>query len=94
MGNSSTAGTTIDIGIDSSKPLNSGEIVKVNNRRISGFPEFIMDWVSRQTDEITNKLLTLPNIVIIPPRSFGQNAVIDGSFDKFLDRFSKDSQEK
>lgn len=89
-----TSGTTIDIGLDTSKPLALKNIIKVNNRRIAGFPEFIMDWVSRQTDEFTNKLLTLPNIVIIPPRSFGQNAVVDGSYSDFLDRFSKESLAK
>ena len=53
-----------------------------------------MDWVTRQTDEFTNKFLTLPNIVIIPPRSFGQNALVDGSYADFTDRFSKDRIEK
>lgn len=52
-----------------------------------------MDWVARQTDEITNKLLTLPNLIIVPPRSFGQNAVLDGSFSDFVDRFSESSLE-
>jgi hypothetical protein len=94
IGDGVTSGTTIDIGLDTSKPLSADNIVKVNNRRISWFPEFIMDWVSRQTDELTTKFLTLPNIVIIPPRSFGQNAVVDGSYSDFLARFSKDSLEK
>jgi hypothetical protein len=89
-----TSWTTIDIGLDTSKPLALNNIIKVNNRRISWFPEFIMDWVSRQTDEFTNKFLTLPNIVIIPPRSFWQNAVVDGSYSDFLDRFSKESMKK
>ena len=82
---------TIDIGLDTSKPFTMNNIIKVNNKRISGFPEFIMDWVSRQTDEFTNKFLTLPNIVIIPPRSFGQNAVVDGSYSDFLSKFSEKS---
>ncbi len=70
MGDPSTSGTSINIDIDSAKPLEIGKIVKVNNKRIAGFPEFIMDWVGRQTEELTNKLFTLPNLIIYTPRSF------------------------
>lgn len=45
MGDGTTSGTSIEIGVDSAKPLTVGNIVKVNNKRISGFPEYIMDWV-------------------------------------------------
>ncbi len=87
-----SGGTSIDIGIDIdfAKPFSLGDIIKVKNRRIAGFPEFIMDWVARQTDEITNKLLTPPNLIIVPPRSFWQNATLDGSFSDFMNRFSQD----
>ena len=54
----------------------------MKNRRIAGFPEFIMDWVARQTDEITNKLLTLPSLVIVLPKGVG-----DGSLSNFLEKF-------
>ncbi len=64
-------------------------IVKVNNTRIPGFPDFIMDWVARQTDEITNKLMTPPNIVVIPPRNFSQYGTSDKSFSNFSDAFSQ-----
>ncbi len=47
-----------------------------------------MDWASRQMDEVTNKLLTLPNLVIVLPRNFSQNGVVDGSFSNFLEKFS------
>lgn len=94
LGDGQSGDTSIEISIDSAKPFNLGNIIKVKNRRISGFPEFIMDWVARQTDEITNKLLTPPSLVIIPPRTFGQNATLDGSFSDFLGKFSKDRMEK
>lgn len=51
--------------------------MKLKNKRIAGFPDFIMDWVSRQTDEVTNALLTPPNLIIIKPTSVGQNAQFD-----------------
>lgn len=47
-----------------------------------------MDWVARQTDEITNKLLTLPNLVIVLPKDFSQNGVQDGKFSNFLEKFN------
>lgn len=53
-----------------------------------------MDWVTRQTEEITNALFTPPNLTIIPPTSIGQHANIDGSFQNFLDQFSQKSAEQ
>jgi hypothetical protein len=73
IGDPGNAGTQISIDIDSAKPLEIGKIVKVNNKRIAGFPEYIMDWVGRQTEEMTNKLFTLPNLIIYTPKSFGPN---------------------
>ncbi len=46
-----------------------------------------MDWVARQTDQITNSLLTPPNLIIIQPTSVGQNAQFDGSISGFKDTF-------
>lgn len=69
----------MSIEIDSKKPFTLGNVVKVNNIRVAAFPDFIMDWVARQTDEITNKLFSLPNIIIIPPTTLGPNAEIDGT---------------
>ena len=38
-----------------------------------------MNWVARQTDEITNKLFSQLNLIIIPPTDLGPNAQIDGT---------------
>jgi hypothetical protein len=94
MWDGNTSGTSIDISLDSSKPLTVDSIVKVQNKRIAWYPEYIMDWVTRQTEEITNKLLTLPNLIIVPPQSFGPNAQYSGNFSDFTDRFSQDSLKK
>ncbi len=48
-----------------------------------------MDWAARQMDEVTNKLLTLPNLVIVLPRNFNQNGVIDTSFSNFSVDYAK-----
>lgn len=42
-----------------------------------------MDWLTRQTDEITTSLFTPPNLTIVKPASFGQNAQVDKSYDNF-----------
>lgn len=55
-------------------------VVDTKNRRIAAFPDFIMDWLTRQTEEITTSLFTPPNLTIIPPTNFGQNAKVDSSY--------------
>lgn len=59
-------------------------VVNVRNRRIAAFPDFVMDWLTRQTEELTNALFTPPNLTIIPPTDFGQNAKVDSSYKNFL----------
>ncbi len=44
-----------------------------------------MDWLTRQTDEIMGSLFTPPNLIIRPPTSFGQNAQVDSSYQKFTE---------
>lgn len=78
---------------DSSKPFDLGSIINVKNIRIPAFPDFIMDWWDRQTAEVSNKLFTLPNIVIVPPTDLGPNATADGSSKSYKDVFS-DMKEK
>ena len=87
-------GTEVSIEIDAKNVFNPGKIIKIKNKRIPGFPDFLMDWVSRQSDEITNKLFSLPNLVIIPPKNLGPNATIDGMYGDFIDRFSAENREK
>jgi hypothetical protein len=35
--------------------------------RTSAFPDFIMDWVTRQIEEIANKLTDFPTLFVILP---------------------------
>ncbi len=79
---------SVSIEIDSKKPFDLGNIIKVKNIRVAAFPDFIMDWVARQTDEIVNKLFALPNLIIIPPTDLGPNASVDGSAKGYNDLFS------
>jgi hypothetical protein len=91
LGGGDSSAPGIDISFDSSMPLTMDNIVKVRNRRISPFPEFIMGWFARQTEEMRNKLFTLPNLIIIPPKSFGPNAQFGGDFSDFVSKFSEQS---
>ena len=68
MGNSSNGDVSIDLEIDP-KAANIGDVVKIKNIRVPAFPEFIMDWVNRQVEEIINKLTILPTLYIILPLS-------------------------
>jgi len=36
-------------------------------KRISPFPDFVMEWVTRQIEEIANKLTDFPTLYIILP---------------------------
>lgn len=60
-----------------------GSVIKVKNKRIAAFPDFLMDWLTRQTEEITTSLFTPPNLTVVPPTSFGQNAQVDSSYADF-----------
>jgi hypothetical protein len=59
----------MDINIDASalKNLDFSNIVKIDYSRVASFPDFIMDWITRQIEEIVNKLTTLPTLYIIFP---------------------------
>jgi len=43
------------------------DIIKIQQPRISSFPSWLMDWVTRQIEEITNKLTDFPTVFIILP---------------------------
>lgn len=57
----------ISIDVDALSSLDVGNVVKVDLKRVSSFPDFIMDWITRQIEEIVNKLTTLPTLYIILP---------------------------
>jgi len=41
--------------------------VKIIQKRIPSFPDFLMDWVTRQIEEIVTKLTDFPTLFIILP---------------------------
>ena len=50
-----------------------GNIMKIKNTRVSAFPDFLMDWATRQIEEVINKLTSLPTLYIILPDFSGFN---------------------
>ena len=91
VGSPVSGGTNVGITLDSAKPIDVGTLVNLKNRRISGFPDFIMDWVQRQTQEITTALLTPPTLTIMTPSSIGANTHLGSSMTGFLPNFSQAS---
>lgn len=84
IGGASSSSSELSIEIDSNTSIsNIGSVIKLSNKRIAAFPDFVMDWLTRQTEELTTSLFTPPNLTIIPPTSFGQNAQVDKSYADF-----------
>lgn len=74
----------LNIEIDSNtKVADIGQVIKLNNKRIPAFPDYIMDWLTRQTEELVTSFFTPPNLTIILPTDLGQNAQIDSSYKDF-----------
>lgn len=88
IGGNASSGTEVGIEIDSSKPFNLGNIVKVKNGRVPAFPDFLMNWVTRQTEEIVNALFTAPSLVVIWPGIVWANMQFDGNWQNFQKRFT------
>ena len=90
IGNPSSGGASVSLEIDSNFDIsNIGSVIKLKNIRIAAFPDFLMDWLSRQKDEIFNSLFTPPNLTIILPTDFGQNARIDSTFENFTKKLGE-----
>jgi hypothetical protein len=89
IGRQASGVSDIGIEIDSNTRISDiGSVIKTKNKRIAAFPDFVMDWLSRQTEEVTTSLFTPPNLTIIPPTSFGQNAQFDAGFSGITQKLS------
>lgn len=59
--------TSIDLDLSALASGNFEDVVQVQNKRVGAFPNFLMDWVERQLDEITSKLTNLPKVFVVLP---------------------------
>lgn len=60
---------SLDIGIDTSA-LTSGNLskaIKIDLKRVWPFPDFLMEWVTRQLEEVVTKLTDFPTLFVILP---------------------------
>ena len=79
-------GYEININASDIKNFDIGKIEKIKNERVSAFPDFIMDWVNRQLEEVANKLTSLPTLYIIKPDFRG---TIDTGWSGFTDKLEQ-----
>lgn len=80
----------VDVDFSALKSGNFSDVLKINMTRISPFPDFIMEWVTRQIEEIANKLTDFPTLYVILP-DFGN--VFDNGFWDFIDKLKKSYNE-
>lgn len=69
IGANSRGDSSFDVSIDSAalKNFDFGSILKIKNTRVSAFPDFLMEWATRQLEEVVNKLTSLPTLYVIFP---------------------------
>ncbi|MCH2188381.1 hypothetical protein MK079_00960 [Candidatus Gracilibacteria bacterium] len=65
--NGSGEGTRVGIDFASLKDGDFPDVLEIQNKRVSAFPEFLMDWVTRQIEEFSNGLTTFPGLFLILP---------------------------
>ncbi len=80
--------TSVDVefDLDAATDGDFSDVVKVELDRVSPFPNFLMDWVTRQMEEVVNKLTDLPKIFVILPD-------MSGIFEFWWSDFTDDLQE-
>jgi len=72
--------TSVDLDLSQLQGWNFQDVVDINNKSIGWFPNFLMDWVERQLDEVTSKLTNLTKVYVILP-DFGW--IFDWGFGDF-----------
>lgn len=77
-----------EVSIDAAALTNFdiGNIVKIKNTRVSSFPDFLMEWATRQLEEVVNKLTSLPTLYIVLPDFSGFDIA---GYKNFPDNLSK-----
>lgn len=77
-----------EVSLDPAQVLSGGldNVVQIENSRVAPFPDFVMDWVTRQVEEIVVKLTDLPTLHVILP-SFDH--LIDDDWGEFNDALGK-----
>lgn len=82
--NSSNPDLSVDVDFWALSEWNFEDVLDVRMKRISPFPDFVMEWVTRQIEEIANKLTDFPTLYIILPDF---NGVFDNDWGWYFDKF-------
>ena len=61
------ADISVSLDVDSLEAWNFEDIIKIQQTRISPFPSWFMDWLTRQVEEIANKLTDFPTLFVVLP---------------------------
>jgi hypothetical protein len=77
-----------EVSLDPAQVLSWGldKVVQIENSRVAPFPDFVMDWVTRQVEEIVVKLTDLPTLHVILPTF---DHLIDDDWGEFNDALWK-----
>ncbi len=88
IGQSAGGASDFEVSLDPTAltSFDFGNIIKIKNSRVSAFPDFLMDWATRQLEEIVNKLTSLPTLYVIFPDFSGLDLK---DYKNFPDNFSK-----
>jgi hypothetical protein len=87
IGQSAGGASNFEVSLDPAgiTSFDFGNIIKVKNSRVAAFPDFLMDWATRQLEEIVNKLTSLPTLYVIFPDFTDTNL---GDYKDFPKKFS------
>ncbi|MDP2089997.1 MAG: FG-GAP-like repeat-containing protein [Candidatus Gracilibacteria bacterium] len=70
-------GAEVSVDLESLFSGDFEDVIKIDMSRISPFPSWLMDWVTRQIEEIANKLTDFPTLFVILPDFTG---ILDGNW--------------
>ncbi len=85
------SGSEFSLTVDLSDGIGAdfSDIVQIQMQRVAAFPDFLMEWVRRQIEEIVNKLTAFPSLFVVLPSFDG---VFDG-FQNFSTRYDEAFQQ-
>ncbi len=90
-GNWDTASMDMSLDLKSLVNWNFQDVIKIKNTRIAAFPGFLMDWVTRQVEEIVTKLTDFPTLYIILPDF---SSILDTNWVNYISNGVKKSYEQ
>ncbi len=85
-GGSDDMSLSLDINTDALASWNISDVVQFSMKRVWAFPDFLMEWVTRQIEEIVTKLTDFPTLFVILPDFSG---IMDSSWENLTEKVSE-----